>query len=100
MKRTLITLSMAIATFTSTALAADGAMSPKLRELRGNPPVRGGTEARLAFDFARGKAAAAPNTVVARTGSDRNLVREERAIVYTGKNPLRDTRSFAIAPVK
>ena len=100
MKTTLITLAMALATFATTAVAADPVLSPKARELRGNAPLRGGTEVRLALDFARGKAANAPNVVVAGAAKDRDLVREERAVVYTGKNALRDTRGFEIAPVK
>ena len=100
MKTTLITLAMALATFATTALAGEPALSPKARELRGNVPLRAGNEVSLAFDFARGKAANAPNAVLCGTAKDRDLVREQRAIVYTGKNPLRDTRGFEIAPVK
>jgi len=99
MKTVIVTLAIAAAAFAITA-SADEALSPKARELRGNA-LRGGTEVRQTIEFARGKAASAPNVVVANSAKDRNLVAEERAVVYTGKNPLRDTRpSFEIAPVK
>ena len=101
MKTAIVTLAIAAGMFAITASANDEVLSPKARELRGKVSVRSGTEVRQTFDFARGKAATAPNVVVANGTKDRNLVAEERAIVYTGKNPLRDAqRSFEIAPVK
>lgn len=99
MKRTFVPLVLIAATFATTAFA-DDVLSPKARELRGTAIARSGNDVRLPFEFARGKAPVAANTTVKSAGADRNLVTEERAIVYTGKNPFRNTRSFEIAPVK
>ena len=99
MKTALVTLAIAAGMFAVSA-SAEEYLSPKAREARASLAVRSGTEVRQSFEFARGKAAAASNSIVAGRPTDRNLVKEDRAIVYTGKNPLRDTRTFEIAPVK
>ena len=99
MKTALLTLAIAAGTFAISANAEEY-LSPKAREARASLAVRKGTEVRQSFEFARGKASGASNSVVAGRAVDRDLVKEERAVVYTGKNPLRDTRTFEIAPVK
>jgi len=76
--------------------------SPKYQEQH-QRPLTGGKEVAQKFEFSRGKAASAPNTVVTTPAwaSKRDLVREQRNIVYTGKNPLRDQqKQFEIAPAK
>lgn len=98
MKTAIATFGIIVGIFAINA-SADEVLSPKARELRGNA-LRGGTEVRQTMTFARGKAASAPNVVLTNGSTDRNLVAEQRAIIYTGKNPLRNTQSFEIAPVK
>lgn len=85
-----------------TAMAAqahDEALSPKAREQRAEP-LRGGTEVKQTFEFVRGNKIAVER-IAGANKDERNLIREERHIVYTGKNPLRDAqKQFEIAPVK
>ncbi len=79
---------------------ADEALSPKAREQRAES-LRGGTEVKQTFEFTRGNKIAVNRAVGMSSKDDRNLVREQRDVVYTGKNPLRDSqRQIEIAPVK
>ena len=79
---------------------ADEALSPKAREQRAQS-LRGGTEVTQTFEFVRGNKIAVNRATGMGSKDDRNLVREQRDVVYTGKNPLRDSqKTIEIAPVK
>ena len=79
---------------------ADEALSPKAREQRAQT-LRGGTETTQTFEYVRGNKIAANRATGMCCKDERNLVREQRDVVYTGKNPLRDSqRQIEIAPVK
>ena len=82
------------------AQAHDEVLSPKAREMR-SAPLKGGTEVAQTFEFTRGNKIASTRSVGMASKDDRNLVREQRGIVYTGKNPLRELQpQFEVAPVK
>ena len=94
----IIALLAALGLVATQAKAAIEDGSPKGREMRAR--VVAGTDVRQKFEYRSGKAAYAANTVTSGK-EDRNLVREQRDLVYTGKNPLRDSqKQFEIAPVK
>jgi len=79
---------------------ADEALSPKAREQRA-ASLKGGTEVTQTFEFTRGNKIAVNRVAGMGSKDDRNLVREQRDVGYTGKNPLRDSqRQIEIAPVK
>ena len=79
---------------------ADEALSPKLREQRAES-LRGGTEVTQKFEFVRGDKIRVERIAGMCCKEERNLVREQRDVVYTGKNPFRDSqRQIEIAPVK
>lgn len=79
---------------------ADEALSPKAREQRAES-LRGGTEVKQTFEFVRGDKIRAERIAGMSGKEDRNLVREQREIVYTGKNPMRDLQPrIEVAPVK
>jgi hypothetical protein len=79
---------------------ADEALSPKAREQRAQS-FKGGTEVTQTFEFTRGNKIAVNRSTGMCCKDERNLVREQRDVVYTGKNPLRDSqRIIEIAPVK
>ena len=77
---------------------ADEALSPKLREQRAES-LRGGTEVTQKFEFVRGDKIRVERIAGMSSKEDRNLVREQRAVVYTGKNaPMQP--QVEIAPAK
>ena len=82
------------------AQAHDVALSPKAAEMRSRG-LTGGTEVRQTFEFVRGNKNASPRIEGMASKDDRNLVREQRGVVYTGKGaPGGAPRQFEVAPVK
>jgi len=78
---------------------ADEALSPKLKEQRAEP-LRGGTEVKQTLEFVRGDKIRVER-IAGTEKQERNLVREQRDVVYTGKNPLRDSQPrYEVAPAK
>ena len=74
--------------------------SPKFQEMNRHA-LTGGTEVTQKFEFVRGNKNALERVVGMASKDERNLVREQREVVYTGKNPLRDAqKQFEIAPVR
>lgn len=95
--------------YTLAVIAALGLVSARADDVIGSPkyqeanrrPLTGGTEVAQKFEHRGGKAAYTSHSVVTNGMKDRDLVREQRNIAYTGKNPLRDSqKQFEIAPVK
>jgi hypothetical protein len=86
-----------LATLTIVSARADVVGSPKALEAARRPVVAGKEVARP-FEFA-GKGANIANRTVTNHAKDRNLVREQRGVVYTGKSPLAP-RPIEIAPAK
>jgi hypothetical protein len=96
----LIAIAASLGLVATAAQAHDEALSPKAREQRAEP-LRGGTEVTQSFEFTRGNKIASTRATGMASKGDRDLVREQRNIVYTGKNPLRDSQpQFEVAPVK
>jgi hypothetical protein len=58
----------------------------------------GGPGARQSFEYRGGKGEFAKNAAVKGAAKDRDLVNEQRSVVYTGKNVRQN--QFEIAPVK
>lgn len=80
------------------ALAAEPVHSPRGAEVAAASRTACGLAERQALTFSSGKASEVI-TRKASSGTDRNLVQEQRAQVYTGKNAP-ERRSFEIAPAK
>jgi hypothetical protein len=102
MKNTLVlTLAAAWVFAVGVAHADDSLLSPRARENRTRVVSSGGNDVRQRFEYRGGKSVYAGHSTVTNKASERDLVREQRNVVYTGKNPLRDQqRTFEIAPVK
>ncbi len=82
------------------AQAHDEALPPKAAEMRARG-LTGGTEVTQKFEFARGNKHALNRVEGMASKDDRDLVREQRSVVYTGKNaPSGSQRQIEIAPVK
>jgi hypothetical protein len=86
-----------VAAVSLVAVRADVIGSPKALEAARRAPVAG-NDVRQSFVFA-GKGANIANRAVTNGTKDRDLVREQRRVVYTGKNPIAP-RQIEIAPVK
>ena len=98
--KSIYTLAMIAALSIVSARADDVIGSPKYQE-QNRRPLTGGAEATQKFEYQGGKALYARHSAVTNGMTDRNLVREQRDVVYTGKNPLRDQqKQFEIAPMK
>jgi hypothetical protein len=75
--------------------------SPKYQEMNRRPLTSTGSDVRQTFEYRGGKSVYASHSVVTNGMKERDLVREQRDVVYTGKNPLRDLqKQFEVAPVK
>ena len=82
------------------APAHDEALSPKAAEQRARG-LTGGTEVTQKFEFVRGNKNALNRVEGMASKDDRDLVREQRSVVYTGKGaPSGAQRQIEIAPVK
>lgn len=96
----LIAIAASLGFVAMAAQAHDEALSPKAREQRAQG-LRGGTEVKQSFEFVRGNKIALERNSGMASKDDRDLVREQRGIVYAGKNPLRDLQpQFEVAPVR
>ena len=78
---------------------AEDYLSPRARENRTRIVPATSNDVRQAFEFRGGKAAYAGHSVVSGGRAERDLVREQRGVLYTGKNAGQQ-RTFEIAPVK
>lgn len=98
----LVSLTLTAMVMASTAVAADAVLSPRAREARStSKTIIGITDGKAPLGYRGGKAAYAGASKV-ETGvkpEDRDLVRESRAQVYTGKG-VTTRRTFEIAPAK
>ena len=82
------------------AQAHDEALSPKAADMRARG-LTGGTEVTQKFEFARGNKIAVNRVEGMASKDDRDLVREQRSVVYTGKGSTGGApRQFEVAPVK
>jgi hypothetical protein len=96
----IIAIVAAVGFVTSMAQAHDEALSPKAKEMR-SEGLRGGTDVTQTFEFTRGNKAGVNRVAGMASKNERDLIREQRNIVYTGKTPLRDSqKQFEVAPVK
>ena len=99
--KSIYTLAVIAALSIVSARAGDVIGSPKYQEANRRAVASQGTDNRQTFEYRGGKSAYASYSAVTNGTKDRDLVREQRDVVYTGKNPLRDSqRTIEIAPVK
>lgn len=93
-----LSLAVAMTMLAGAALAADPVHSPRGAQSAASTRTAPGMAERQALTFSRGKAAQL-NSRKASGTTDRDLVREARSQVYTGKNaPQRPV--FEVAPAK
>jgi hypothetical protein len=98
MKLTLI-LAVATTMVAGAALAAEPVHSPRGAEVAAASRTACGLAERQALTFSSGKASEVITRKPSKGATERNLVQEQRAQVYTGKNAP-ERRSFEIAPAK
>ena len=88
-----------IAAVSLVSARADVTLSPRAHEASSHPLTAKGSEVRQSFAYVGGKAAYAKSAAATNGAKDRNLVSEQRSVIYTGKTPFAP-RQIEIAPVR